>query len=270
MLKTHIDAVEKSLLAISQIPQNSGHSLHKGTPREAFIRQFLASHLSARAAIGTGEIIDANSKPGQQRNQYDIVLYTQNYPKLDFGGGISGFLVESVTATIEVKSTLTKEEFFKATSAAKNAKSLTKNLVRSFSTGYVPPSIISVLVAYDGPASMETVHGWVADAEKSFGFNYPMLPKEEQQRYATPSPAIDAVFVLGKGFMHFGNAPFGFFHGPRVANDPLLKWAIVNGENGNLLMLFMMLTTAFSGTTAESLSALPYLSNFSVQLNFGQ
>ena len=48
-------------------------------------------------------MIDANSQPGQKRNQIDIVIYKRDYPKLDFGGGISGFLVESVVATIEAQ-----------------------------------------------------------------------------------------------------------------------------------------------------------------------
>ncbi len=61
MLKTHINAVENTLLASSQIPASAGHSLHKGTPREAFIREFLQGHLSERVAIRTGEIINASS-----------------------------------------------------------------------------------------------------------------------------------------------------------------------------------------------------------------
>jgi len=45
MLKSHMDAVEEQLIATSKIPANSGHSLHKGTPREAFIKEFLQKHL---------------------------------------------------------------------------------------------------------------------------------------------------------------------------------------------------------------------------------
>ena len=107
MLKSHMDAKEDALIAISKIPANSGHSLHKGTPREAFIKKFLIDHLPSNVDIGTGEIIDAVSLPNQSCNQFDIVIYKRNYPKLDFGDGISGFLIESVIATIEVKSTLT-------------------------------------------------------------------------------------------------------------------------------------------------------------------
>jgi len=68
-----LHAKENALISISRIPANSGHSLHKGTPREAFIREFLQSHLPENVAIGTGEIIDASSQPRAQRNQFDIV-----------------------------------------------------------------------------------------------------------------------------------------------------------------------------------------------------
>lgn len=97
-------------------------------------------------------------------NQFDIVIYKRNYPKLDFGGGVSGFLAESVVATIEVKSTLDKAGIEQAVRAARAAKSLQKNEVKSFSSGYIPPSILSFVVAYDGPAKMETAHVWVKEA----------------------------------------------------------------------------------------------------------
>src|SRR5438552_3739809 len=104
MLKSHLEAVERQILATSKIPANSGHTLHKGTPRESFVKEFLEGHLSERIAVGTGEIIDADSKPNEHRPQVDIVLYKRDYPRIHFGGGIHGFLVESVIATIEVKS----------------------------------------------------------------------------------------------------------------------------------------------------------------------
>jgi hypothetical protein len=87
MLKAHLDAVEKQILATSQIPANAGHTLHRGTPRETFIRQFLDNHLSKRVSVGTGEIIDAASLPRQPRNQFDIVVYKNEFPRIDLGGG---------------------------------------------------------------------------------------------------------------------------------------------------------------------------------------
>lgn len=264
MLKSHMDSVEQHLLAISMIPANSGHTLHKGTPREAFIKEYLESHLPSNVAIGTGEIIDANSRPGQKRNQYDIVVYKRSYPKLDFGGGISGFLIESVVATIEVKSVLTQSEFGKAASAARNAKSLTPNAVASFSTGYIPPAILNYVVAYDGPASMSTVHGWVATEYSKLNLPNAALPTDSGKRIATPAKAIDAVFVLGKGFMYLDNVPVGFVNDQKRQANPSLKWVYTDTSNGNLLLLFTMLQGATANIEGKWLNAIPYLSSFSL------
>ena len=148
-----MDAVENSLVHTSRIPANSGHSLHKGTPREAFIREFLENHLSSNIAIGSGEIIDFKSAPNVQRNQFDIVLYKRNYPKLSFGGNIDAFLIESVVATIEVKSILDSKGIEQSIRAAHAAKSLIPSIVLSMHTGWIPPKVLNFVVAYDGPAS---------------------------------------------------------------------------------------------------------------------
>ncbi len=265
MLKTHIDAVEGSLLEISKIPANAGHTLHRGTPREAFIRTFLQSHLSERVAVGSGEVVDANSKPRQQRNQIDIVIYRREYPRLDFGGGIRGFLAESVVATIEVKSVLDKEELRKAVRTATAIKSLARNIVTCFTAGYQPPSILSYVVAYDGPASMETVFGWLPEISGTAGIVYPDLPITDANRQRIASPALDAIFVLGKGFIHFGNAPLGFFQAKAIEQVPGAKWVIGETPRGSLLLLFLFLTSAASGTAGAWLDPMPYLKSFSIQ-----
>jgi len=269
MLTAHMNAVEDHLLAISKIPANSGHSLHKGTPREAFIREFLESHLNSTVAIGTGEIIDFQSQPGGKRNQFDIVIYKRNYPRLDFGGGVNGFLAESVVATIEVKTTLDKPGIEQAVRAARNAKELKKNEVTSFSSGYIPPSILSFVVAYDGPAKMETVHTWIKEIYQSEGLAEPDMPAEgDRSRIA--GPAIEGVFVLGKGFLNFDNAPYGFVQPELRKAHPQVKWAIANTERGSLLSLFLLLTVATSSLQGAWLNPLPYLEKFKVfDLQFG-
>ncbi len=264
MLKSHMDAVERHLLSISQVPANSGHTLHKGTPREAFIKEYLEAHLPSNVAIGTGEIIDANSTPDQSRNQYDIVIYKRSYPKLDFGGGISGFLIESVIATIEVKSNLTQAEFGKAAKAAYNSKQLAPNTVCSFSTGYIPPRILNYVVAYDGPASMNTVHGWINTEYQKIGVVPAPLPQDGNERVSTPGEAIDAVFVLGKGFLYLDNLPLGFVDDQNRQANPTLKWVFTDATDGNLLLLFMLIQQATANIEGKWLNAIPYLSRFSV------
>jgi hypothetical protein len=264
MLKSHMDAIENHLITVSKIPANSGHTLHKGTPREAFIKEYLEGHLPSNVAIGTGEIIDANSKPGEKRNQYDIVIYRSSYPKLDFGGGISGFLVESVVATIEVKSVLTQSEFATSASSAKNCKSLVPNIVQSFYAGDIPPSVLNYIVAYDGPASMKTVHGWIAKEYSNLNIGGLQLPLEAKQRKETAAEAIDAVFILGKGFLYFDNVSAGFADEEKRKANPNSNWVYSDTPSGNLLLLFSMIQRATSNIEGRWLDAIPYLSNFSI------
>ena len=269
MLTSHMNAVEAHLLAISKIPANAGHSLHKGTPREAFIREFLESHLNSTVAIGTGEIIDSNSRPNVQRNQFDIVIYKRNYPKLDFGGGINAFLAESVVATIEVKSTLDKPGIEQSVRAARAAKQLHKSEARSFSAGYIPPSILSFVVAYDGPAKMETVYTWVKEAYRDQGISEPDMPPEAE-RSTIAGPALEGVFVLGKGFLNFDNAPYGFIPQEVRKDHPKIHWAIAQSEKGSLLSFFLLLTMATSNVDGAWLNPLPYLQEFRIfDLQFG-
>jgi hypothetical protein len=259
-----MDARENALVAISRIPANSGHSLHKGTPREAFIREFLQSHLPENVAIGTGEIIDANSQPGAQRNQFDIVIYKKNYPKLDFGGDVSGFLIESVIATVEVKSTLNQEGMAQAISAARNAKALTPNVTSGFHSGYIPPKVLNYVVAYDGPAQMQTAYNWIPQIHTSLGISIPDLPQDESQRLGTASPSIDGVFVLNKGFIYFDNVPIGFANAGTRADHPSLKWVFANAGTGNLLLLFLLLQSATANIEGKWLNPVPYLASFNM------
>ncbi len=264
MLKAHLDAVENELLVTSKRPANSGHNLHKGTPREAFIKEFLEGHLSEKVAIGTGEIIDANSQPGEKRNQIDIVIYKRDYPKIDFGGGINGFLVESVVATIEVKSVLTKDELKKAFLSAQKIKQLTRNESSAFRVGYKAPSVMSYVVSYDGPVSMKTVYGWKDDIAAKENISYPVMEPEFHKRMQIASPAIDGIFNLGKGFMYFDNAPLGFLKDAQRQQDPTAKWVYGDNSTGNLLLLFMVLCQIVGGTSSDILNPIPYLSNATV------
>ena len=260
-----MDLIEKQLIATSKIPANSGHSLHKGTPREAFIKQFLQSHLPGTVSIGTGEIIDNQSLPRQQRNQFDIVIYKKNYPKLDFGGGIDGFLIESVIATIEVKSTLTSTELESATKAAKNSKSLIKSVTQSFSTGYIPPAILNFIVAYDGPQNMSTVYGWIPKIHDSLNISCPSLSTDSNQRISTPSPSIDGIFILEKGFLYFDNVPIGFINDSVREQNPNSKWVFCNSNAGNLLLFFLFLQGATANIQGQWLNPDPYLRSFQVE-----
>jgi hypothetical protein len=252
MLKSHMDAIENHLVTISQIPANSGHTLHRGTPREAFIKEYLEGHLSANVAIGTGEIIDASSQPRAPRNQFDIVIYKRSYPKLDFGGGVSGFLIESVIATIEVKSLLDQTAIDQSIGAAHNIKQLTPNVNMSFTTGWIPPKALNYVVAYTGPAQMSTVHGWILNSHRTL--NIPLPSWTQQNKTETPGTALDGVFLLNKGFIKLDNTPINL--NPQNANG---IYTISDSADGNILMLFLSLQAACDNMQGAWLNPIPYV-----------
>lgn len=264
MLTTHMASVERLLAAQSKVPASSGHGVNKGTPREPFIREFLQSHLPTIASIGAGEIIDSNSLPNQTRNQFDIVLYKNNHPKLDFGGGVHCFLIESVVATIEVKSKLTKSDLEQAILAAHRAKSMQPSTTTSFNAGFVPPRVLSYVVAYNGPQKMSTVTKWIADVHHRNGIPRVTRPAQEEQRIATPSSTIDGVFILNKGFTYFDNVPLGLNTTNVGSINTNLGWWSADTETGSLLFLFLLLQSAFANVQGQWLNPIPYLKDFSV------
>lgn len=254
MLKSHMDAVETSLVHTSKIPSNSGHSLHKGTPREAFIRDFLENHFSSNIAIGSGEIIDATSLPNTQRNQFDIVLYKRNYPKLSFGANIDGFLIESVVATIEVKSTLDSAGIEQAIRAANASKSLTPSNAVSMFSGWIPPKVLNFVVAYDGPANMQTVHSWITNAHQKLGIPLPIW--NSTNKLSVAGTALDGVFILHKGFVKLDNTPLSF---GAAANSAGCTHVVSNSLSGNLLTFFLTLQGACDNLQSAWLNPDPYI-----------
>ena len=151
-----------------------------------------------------------------------------------------------------------------AIKAARNAKMLTPNVTSSFSSGYTPPKVLNYVVAYDGPAQMQTVYNWIPQIHAALGETIPDLPQDESQRLATASPSIDGAFVLSKGFLYFDNVPVGFANAASRATHPNLKWVFADTGSGNLLLLFMLLQTATANVEGKWLNPIPYLATFNV------
>lgn len=258
MLKDHMDAVENVLVALTQIQANAGHPIHKGTPRELFIREFLGEHLPSSVDIGTGEIIDSNSTPGGARNQFDIVLYKKNYSKLHFGGGIFGFLVESVIATIEVKSTLDEKGVEQSVKAAHYVKSLSPSINNAMQIGWVPPKPLSFIVAYDGPASMATANQWINNAHRKHTIPFPVWNQEN--RTNTAGTALDGLFVLRRGCIKLDNTPLTLVN-PEIKNQQPFTSLLIDSPSNNLLMFFLILQEACNNLNATWLNPNPYLLN---------
>ncbi len=231
MLASHLNAIEKVLLAQSQTAANAGHPNLRGGPREWFLRDFLEANLPSVYEIGQGEIIDENSPPNPPqhayRNQIDVVIYRRDFPKISYSKGDSAFLVEGVMATIECKTKIDKEGLKEACEVSIKNKSLTRaRYVHAL--GNPPANLFSYVVAYDGPANMQTVADW--------------LPQIKNDLQASAENMIDLIVYLGKGVVWLLN---GYGQLP-VQNIPQgHEWAYIEQEENNLHLLFRHMMSWF-------------------------
>lgn len=247
MIESHLNAIEKVLLAQSTAAQHAGHPNLRGGPREWFIRDFLQAHLPSTLEIGQGEIIDVNSKPnpprGSYRPQADVVIYRRDLPKISYSQTDFAYLAEGVMATIESKSVLTDEELKNANIATEKHSKLTIAKTSGLTVGKSHDKIYGYVVAFDGPKNMSTVAGW--------------LIKQIQENSWTPNQMVDMIIVLGKGVLW------------KISAFPELKiphatagnfWAYIDQTDKNLLSLFThMLTWAASSSTPPN--TLGYVAN---------
>lgn len=225
MLSSHINAIEDVLAAQSAIASNAGHPNLRGGPREWFVRSFLNDHLPRNLEIGQGEIIDRDSEPGppktEYRNQEDIVIYRKDFPRISFSPNDFAFLAEGVVATLEVKSIIDEEKLGTACAAAMNCKNLERaEPVKIF--GDPPGNIFCYVIAFDGPANMRTVAGWLPGIVEQLGVSFDKI--------------VDMIVIIGKGIVWhreaFANAI------PVLAKEEGPRWILLDQRNGNLLWLF--------------------------------
>jgi hypothetical protein len=273
MLQKYFQDIENLIIAKSKVASNSGHSLHKGNPREIFIVEFLQNHLPELVTFGTGEIISSNSLAGESRNQIDIVLYKKNYPKINYGKNTDGFFNEGVVSTIEVKSLLNKNEFFKALNSIKKIKDFeqsisSKEFFKAANT-YYQPSPLSFIVAYESTAKIETIFKWLVEYIKLNNIDYSNFEsKNKIQKANTKNPLVDMIVILGKGVIVFDGAtdlnicPDNF----RSLN-PKGNWVVLNQKKDNIFLLFSFLTILFASISPNVINIYPYLQKSGVDLS---
>ncbi len=242
MLLSHINVIEKILVAQGAAAQNAGHPNLRGWPREWFIRDFLTNHLPSSLEIGHGEIIDQDSMPeppqGEYRPEVDIVIYRCDLPKISYSRDNTAFLSEGVLATIESKSVLTKEELSKACKASSIHKALRRNTPLHALGDFPPDKIISYVIAYDGPAKISTVANW--------------LPEIIEESGISVSNMVDMIVVLGKGVV-WQKDKVSVIPESQISEDS--QWIYFDQSEKNLFLLFthMMSLGAYLSSPPDTL-----------------
>ena len=132
------------------------HNGLKGTIREDKLKEYLSKLFPTKYAIGNGVIVDANET---QSRQQDFIIYDNfNSPKLMETESVQVIPIESVYATIEVKSTLTVDELEKSIKNIESVKKLEKT--KPFSSPLIISSIIPpicMIFAYSSDTSLNNI-----------------------------------------------------------------------------------------------------------------
>ena len=233
MLLSHLNAVEKSILARSEIAQNAGHTNLRGNPREWFIQEFLETHLPKSLEVGQGEVIDMSSQPGpikgQYRAQIDTLLYRYDLPKIQYSPNNSAYLVEGVMAQIETKSMVDSNAISQVCGNSVTLLNMPRCPWSGF--GFRPPTPKTYLVGFNGPADMKTVVSNLINYQNSNSIPIGHMP--------------DLIVILGKGLV-FRISTFQQY--PLVSGAVREKsdWAYVNQADNNLFVLFSHMITWMS------------------------
>ena len=172
-VQSYFADIEKTLLALSGVAGNAGHSVIKGSAREYFVAEFLSKHISPLWRVGSGEIIHRETKAPDKRNQIDAVVYSSQVPQFEYAPGCSTFLIEGVSAFIEVKTKLTKARLKTAIKTTQRIKAYPRNVTQKINpNGLVKnPRPYSFLVAFDG-CGVRTLVRWLTEAHEELGLSF--------------------------------------------------------------------------------------------------
>ncbi len=125
LIQQYFSATVRALAEMAKGLSGIEHRLTKGQFREFLVSRILSAFLTSEFGIGTGIVVNKN---GQESNQTDIIIY-DNRILLPFikEQGLGVYPAESVIATIEVKSHLTKSALLKAEEDARKLKQVIFN-----------------------------------------------------------------------------------------------------------------------------------------------
>lgn len=272
LIQVHFARVADRLKAEGNAAKLFDHGTNRGQIREAFIREFLACNTSPLTGIGTGEIIHSGSKSEDRRNQIDVIIHNNRYPKISLAAGIDLFFAETVSSFVEIKSNLTKNHLRDAARSTKNIKEHVGLLPQRFNpTGMVKkPRPYSFVFAYDGPTRIETVLNWMKEISTEDEFNLDELrntPGENREYFN--NLFIDGVFILGKGYVYLDVLPFGSalqspgLHGKKISNAHI--W--VTGKEHELPLLWILVNELSEKYIWNNIDLTEYLGEFNSTLS---
>jgi hypothetical protein len=212
---TLLEAKENELASkLAQTRAALAHAGDRGDASEAAFRQFLTLHLARHYDVGEGEVVDT---AGARSRQMDVVMTTADHPLRQAPGEPGLFIVEGIYALGEVKTSLSTGELDDVVEKGRSVKALSKSHLRGSEV-------------FANPAD---IRRWVEGPPPFFAFAYEMSVAVQtlidRLAAAGEPPAVDAVFVLGRGqAINFGDGS-GVMR-LAVEDRGLTGWAWLQGQ----------------------------------------
>lgn len=158
---------EKLKIDYDNVTSRIEHSGIKGTAREDLLKQNLIGLFPKRYSICSGIIMDSNQA---QSKQQDFIIYDSfNCPAFYETESNKILPIESIYATIEIKSTLTKETLKQSIDNVKSVRSLEK-AETNYSKIFKYP--VGFVFAYSSDADLETIQKNLFELNKDVNPEY--------------------------------------------------------------------------------------------------
>ena len=185
MLLYNIESMAKKMsIDYQEVTNHIEHMGLRGSSRENILREYIKQLLPQKFAVGNGIITDVN---GTQSKQQDFFVYDAfNSPIFLHMESSCIIPVESVYATVEVKSTLTKEILKQSIENIRSVKQLEITVLKN--SPFIPAQfnfILGTVFSYTSDSAIETVVQNVDEICRD-------IPKEKQ-------PSV--ICILDKGLI---------------------------------------------------------------------
>ncbi|GAA0387404.1 DUF6602 domain-containing protein [Paenibacillus motobuensis] len=227
-------AAKKMMIDFEELTSQIKHKGERGTSREELLIRYLKGYFPLKFSLGRGTIIDSR---GTQSKQQDCIIYDSfNSPILLDMETTQMIPIESVYATIEVKSSLNKTELIKCVNNIKSVRELPKHPiypVNSNTAGFV--------FAFTSDTSIETILGNLIDCNKE-------IELENQ---------ISIICILDKGLIiHVNKAGLkDFVLLPSQDSTPVI---IENSVEMNLMLFYLFLMQYLNSEQVSSPNLFKY------------
>ena len=231
MFLYNIGAIAKKISEHQEVTERISHTGVRGESRENILRDSIKQLLPQKFSVGTGIITDIQ---GTQSKQQDFFIYDAFNSPIFLNMHPSSIIpVESVYATVEVKSTLNKETLRQSIENIKSVKQLDINVLEnSFFVPHYHNFILGTIFAYTSDSSIETVVKNVDEICKT-------VPKENP-------PSMICIFDQGL----IVNVPKDGIRQVEIIPTAKTTWGIIkNNKELNFYLFYLILQQHLNMTT---------------------